>query len=405
MKILIISNKAPFPSNDGSSIAIGNMALGLKEEGVEVTILSLNTRKHFKSSKNLNNGFIKDENYFTVDCNTNPTYIGAFLNLFENQSYFISRFFVKEFAQKLIENIRELKPDIIQVEGLSMCVYFKAIREACTAKIVLRAHNVEYQIWQRHLLNISNLVQKWYLNLQLKRLIKFEQDIFKESDAIVAITSEDQKIIQSHTEKPTQVSLTGIDINQYEMINNENVVQNSIFHFGSMDWIPNQEAVDWFLENCWNRILEFDPNCTFVIAGKNIPNRYRKGQYKNVHVIENVEKAIDIYQKFNIMIVPLLSGSGLRIKLIEGMSYGKPIVTTSIGAEGINYTSNKELIISNDKDDFCESICNLLQNVSKRTSLSIHSHEFASTHFDIKKISRNLIAFYKQEFKLDQSLT
>jgi len=125
--------------------------------------------------------------------NADTSAIGAFLNLFTTQSYFVSRFFFKDYEIELINKLKSHHFDIIQIEGVFMCSYIPIIKKYSKAKIVLRSHNVEHQIWERHLLIEKNFLKKTYLTLQNNRLKTFEINAFNLVDAIVTITDEDKK--------------------------------------------------------------------------------------------------------------------------------------------------------------------------------------------------------------------
>ncbi len=396
MRVLLLCNKAPFPPNDGSSIAIYNMAKGHEENGVELHIFSINTKKHFKSDSEVKQGFSNNTNYKSVYLNTNPTFLGASLNLFSNQSYFVSRFFNPKVVPELESMLQETDFEIIQLEGLFMATYIPVIRKLSKAKIVLRAHNIEYLIWDRYISKTNSWVHKIYLKIQTNRLRKFELTTFKAVDAIVPITNADAGIIKEFSNSPIHTAITGVDLNNYKKSKSSEFDPYSIFHFGSMDWIPNQEAVDWFLENCWPIIRRQVPNATFIIAGRSIPKRYKQLASDRIVIRENVPDAADVYNQFNVMIVPVLSGSGMRIKIVEGMCYGKAIVSTQIGAEGINAKHGKDILLIDEPSEFANAVIRLLKNESERLELEGNAITFAKHNFDYLPISKRLLEFYKQ---------
>lgn len=395
MKILQICNKAPYPANDGSSIAIYNMANGLVDAGVELHLLTINTKKHFKSDDAVPIEFKNKTHYKSVYKNTDTSATGALLNLFSNQSYFISRFYFKEFEEQLIQLLNKIIFDIVQLEGLFMANYIPVIKKHSKAKIVLRAHNIEYLIWERHIAIEKNKLKKIYLRIQKERLKQFEIATFNKVDAIITITEADKKVIEKLAlNTKTFTSITGVDVANYTLpATTKN--HNSIFCFGAMDWMPNQEAVDWFLKYCWEKVKEANPNCIFVIAGRNMPEHYKNLKLKDVQVIENVSDNKQFYAQYNIMLVPLLSGSGLRIKIIEGMSFGKAIVSTSIGAEGVFAENGKEIILADTPNEFINAVNNLLSSPKQIELLESHAKNFAKLNFNNSEISNKLVAYYK----------
>ncbi len=397
LKLLQISNKAPYPTNDGSSIAIYNMAQGFIQNNISLHLLTINTKKHFKADADVPLEFKQKSNYVSVYKDTDTSPIGALLNLFSKQSYFASRFYIKNFETKLIQTLQHTPFDIIQLEGLFMAVYIDLIKKHSKAKIILRAHNVEHLIWERHLKNENNPLKKWYINTQTKRLKQFEIEVLNKVDAVISITDFDKAEFEKlKCKKPIFTCITGVNINEYQQKISEIIKPNTVFYFASMDWMPNQEAVKWFLDNCWETIYKAVPEAKFIIAGRGMPNNLKQLSKPNVVVIENVTNGKLFYQQHHIMVVPLLSGSGLRIKIIEGMSYGKAIISTSVGAEGINYTNNLNIIIANEANEFSQKVIELLQNKTLQTHLQKNAIEFAYNQFDNVKVVAQLVNFYTQ---------
>lgn len=395
LKVLQICNKAPYPANDGSSIAIYNMAKGLIENNVDLHLLTLNTRKHFKPDADVPSDFAEKAHYGSVYCNTNTSAAGAFFNLFTGKSYFVSRFFVKRFEKKLIETLKANTFDFVQLEGLFMGVYINAIKKYSKAKIVFRAHNIEHFIWRRHISHEKMSLKRMYLTLQNKRLKAFELEVISKVDAIVPITQTDaNEFCKLGANKPVFTCLTGVDVQEYQNRLDLNEKAKTIFYFGSMDWLPNQEAANWFLTNCWDTIHKAVPEAKLIIAGRGMPLEFFHITRPNVVIVENVENGKAFFQQHQIMIVPLWSGSGLRIKIIEGMAYGKAIVSTRIGAEGINYSDKKNIVIADNPADFSDAVIRLLTDKVSRNQLEKSAAEFAVAEFDNFKVVAKLIQFY-----------
>jgi glycosyltransferase involved in cell wall biosynthesis len=394
MKILQLCNKAPFPANDGSSIAISTLAEGLADNGTELHLLAINTKKHYKPDENVSIEFKQKTHYESVYRNADTSIAGAFSNLFSVQSYFVSRFFFKEYEAQLVKKLQDHTFDIIQLEGVFMASYIPTIKRYSKAKIVLRSHNVEHQIWERHLANEKTGIKKTYLLLQNKRLRSFEMKAFGDVDAIITITDEDKKTISGlFPAKPIHTCLTGINLENYRFT--EPKQTNTLFHFASMDWMPNIEAVDWFLKEVWDEVLKQQPEVKLVIAGRGMPERLKKINSANVTIIDNVKSSSEFYETYDIMLVPLWSGSGLRIKLVEGLAYGKAIITTTIGAEGIPYSAGKDMMIADSADEFSKAIMILLQNPGQKHELQRASRALAQEYFDYKVLAGKLISFYK----------
>ncbi len=395
MRILQISNKAPYPPNDGSSIAVYNMANGFIQNNVDFHLITINTKKHFKSDALVPDDFKKKSQYTSVYKNTGIKPIGAILNLFTNESYFVSRFVFKEFENELISCLNKHEFDIVQIEGIFMAPYIPVIRKHSKAKITIRTHNAEHVIWDRLIQNEGNGLKKQYLQLQNKRLKKTEIELLGIADAIIPITPTDKIIFEELEIKSNYfISPTGIDIDRYQ-IDYSKEKPTTFFHLGSMDWMPNVEGVDWFLKEVYLPYFQNNEAITFNFAGRFMPKRFFEQSSKNLQFIGSVEDNISFYNQHDVMLVPLQSGSGMRIKIIEGMAMGKAIISTSIGAEGIPVTHFENIIIADNPKEFADAITELSKKDELKQKIKKNARSFIQNQFDNKYLVSQLLNFYK----------
>jgi polysaccharide biosynthesis protein PslH len=162
-----------------------------------------------------------------------------------------------------------------------------------------------------------------------------------------------------------------------------------------MDWMPNQQAVSWFVKNVWPTIYNQLPEARFYIAGRNMQGWVKSLSVPGVIVAGEVEDAFGFINSKSVMVSPLLSGSGMRIKIIEGMAMGKAIVSTAIGAEGIDCTSGENILIADEPATFAAVVIDLLKNPSKISDLGTAAHQLAGQRYDNQRIIRELTEFYK----------
>lgn len=394
MRILQISNKAPYPPNDGSSVAVYNIAKGFIDNGAELNLITINTKKHFKSDNKVPEQFRKNSNYKSVFKDTGVSFFGFIFNLFSSQSYFVSRFFFKEFESELVKCLKNNQFDIIHIEGIFMATYIPLIKKYTTAKIVIRTHNAEHIIWERHIKNESNLFRKKYLKLQNNRLKKTEIDFLNKADAVVTITESDKQIfIDCGIDKNYFVSPTGIDLERY-IIDSSLEKKNTFFHLGSMDWLPNIESVDWFIEEVYQRFFQNTNEVVFRLAGRFMPESKFKLSSSNLDIQGSIEDNILFYNQNEVMLVPLRSGSGMRIKIIEGMAMGKIIISTSIGAEGIPVTHMENIIIADTPNEFADAIKLVCNNDSLKQKIKQNARMFIQNNYDNTLLTKQLIKFY-----------
>ena len=400
MKILQITNKVPYPETDGGAIACMNVLRGLHSDGHEITLLSMVTNKHPISISDIPSEIKGLAEIKLVNVPAPINAWDALINLlFSKIPYNAERFIDKSFSNELREIIKKNEFDIVQLEGLYVCPYIPVIRKISNAKIVYRSHNIEHEIWERTAC-VSKGFKKWYLNNLSKRIKRFEISLLNSYDLVVPITKRDGDILNHlGNNKPMHVSQTGFDLSSLTQ-EKEEIEAASVFHIGALDWAPNQEGIVWFLNNCWPEILKYKPETKFYVAGRNAPDWFvSKISGKNVFYEGEVEDAYRFMNSKALMVVPLLSGSGMRIKIVEGMALGKPIVSTSIGSEGIHTTSGKNILIADEAKDFSAGILQLLDNKKLFESLSASASLFIHENFNNLVLTEKLAEFYKKHLE------
>ena len=400
MNILQVTNKVPFPTKDGGAIACMNLTKGFAKLGNKVTVLAMNTLKHHVRPDEIPGEIKQLATFKLVDVPAKINAFAALINLlFSRKPYNAVRFIDENFRVALISLLSENEFDVIQLEGLYVCPYISLIRKHSNATVVYRAHNVEFEIWERAT-KLSRGLKKIYLQNLSKRIKRFETELLNTYDILIPITARDGEILDSlGNVKDKQVSQTGIDSSTV-VPDTSKLEFPSLFHIGSLEWAPNQEGLLWFLENCWTRIHNKYPDLRFHVAGRNAPQCLI--DKLNVDGVVFEGEVADAYLFMNskaIMIVPLFSGSGMRIKIIEGMALGKSIVSTSIGAEGIDVTDGENVLLANDASGFVEAVFSLLENRDNFERLGKNATLFIQQNFDNLAISKKLIGFYKQYTK------
>lgn len=395
MKILQICHRIPFPAIDGGNIAMMNMALALIEAGHEVHQFALNTRKHFVDPLSIPEELRKKLHFHSVTINTKIKISGLIKNLFTTESYNIIRFYSKEAEKELEKILRANDFDIVQLETFFTTPYIACIKKNSPSRVVLRAHNAEHIIWERLAKKEKIILRKNYLNLLAARLKKYEAETLQNIDALVPITLVDESTFRELAFKGPMITVpVSLDINDYRFDGNEKT-EMCLFHLGSMDWMPNQEAVEWFLKKCWPQLHTFFPDLKLYLAGRNFPQKIIAANHPNVICDGRIEDSHTYMRKKQIMIVPLHSGSGMRVKIIQGMALGKTIISTRIGAEGIPVENEKNILLANTPDEFIAIIKTCIQNPQLCHQIGINGRTFVEEHYSNAAVGRQLGVFYK----------
>lgn len=399
MKILQLCNKPPKPAIDGGCIAMNNITQGLLNEGHEVRILTIETQKHPLLLDKLTEDYISKTKIEGVFIDTSLNLIDAFSALVTSDSYNISRFFSPDFDSKLTQILRREKFDIIHLESLFMTPYIATIRRNSKGKIVLRSHNLEYMIWERMAVTSKNFAKRNYLKLLAKQLKRYEYSVLDSVDGIAAISTEDGKKYEtSECKKPVVTIPFGINLNLYHPEINEEEFP-SLFHIGAMDWTPNVEGIEWFLKEIWPSVNEKFPDLKFYLAGRKMPEAFVHHRYKNVIAVGEVADSNLFMKSKSIMIVPLLTAGGIRVKIIEAMALGKSVISTTIGAHGIDGVNNQDFYIADTREEFLKSIESLISSREKHLQTGKNARKLVEEKYDNAVLTLQLIRFYESLIK------
>jgi glycosyltransferase involved in cell wall biosynthesis len=247
--------------------------------------------------------------------------------------------------------LRTEQVDVVQMEGTFVAWYAELLGRQHRADfrvppLVLRAHNVEYTIWQMLATREANPLKRFFLTTMAARLERFERRYLRQFDAVAAITEEDARRLRAlHCPEPVVFVPAGVDLTRLPPPPAPAPQPRTLFMIGSLDWLPNQEGVEWLLREVWPAFHAEWPDVELHIAGRNAPASLLAARADNVFMHGFVESAPAFMQQFELMLVPLLSGGGMRVKIIEGMALGKAILSTSLGAEGIAARDGHNLLV------------------------------------------------------------
>ncbi len=381
MKTLVITNKSPFPVIDGGCFAMNVFLKNLKaiSEIKKIDYFILSTHKHSFSEESIPSEFREKVNFYSIEIDTKLHLISALQQLIEGKSYNLSRFFNKKAAQQIESLVQENKYDSIIFESLFSLVYLETIRKFSKVKCILRAHNIEYEIWEDLQLNERNPLKKWYLKQLIKTLKKEEITFYSKLDLILSLSCDDIKKIEKISTTPTQFIPVSIDKTTCKA----DYTSNSLCFIGSFNWEPNIEAMNWFLKDLYP-IINQSIQVNVEIAGKDGSIIFKNKVSSTVNYKGFIESSSQFLKSNGIFIAPMKSGSGVKIKVLEAMSYGLPCVLTYKSAEGLNLPNTYPIYYSN--QDFINGCIELASNMEKRKQLGQLGFEFIQANFGFESV-------------------
>ncbi len=397
MRILQLSNKGNYPP-DGGNIAVMNMAKAYVDHGYTIDLLTITTHKHQNQKKLIPKKYRDKINLEGVKLHTRINIFSLLYNLFfSSLPYMASRFISKKYKKAIEQKILENTYDFIQLEGPYLSPYIPHIRKYTEAKIVLRSHNIEHRIWERWSHEAGKL-KGIYLKNQVARLRNFEKWAVEQVNYLLPISEIDKQWFRHQGfELPMHTTTFGININDYSYSGGTQE-GNKLCFLGALDWKPNITGLKWFVKNIWVPLSKEHPYLEFHVAGRNADTHTRDFLIKHGCFFHGeVENAKEFIAKNDMLLVPLFSGSGMRVKIIEAMALGKAVIATPVAAEGINCQDGKEIIICRNKESFIEKITLLQKEPNHLGELGKHARQYISKKFDNFAIAERVLKFINKQ--------
>lgn len=395
MKILYISNKVPWPLDDGGAICTFDGIKTTHQLGHEVSLWSLNPIKHQTPIEEAEKAlkFLNHFRYFSM--NTSIKISDAVKNIFQKSSYNIDRFFQNEMDESLATFLKKKSFDIIQLEGIFVSPYIPTIRKYHNGILSLRSHNVEHEIWGRLAQQTKNPLKKKYVSFLAKRLKKAEWKALSSVDVVVPITENDAACFRNELPNlKMHVTPAGIDLERW-IFKPTNKILNW-YHIGAMDWMPNLDAVKWFLDEIHPNILKNLDGYQFHLAGKNLPKDLKNVNQQGILAYEEVLDSVQFCLDKDVCVVPLRVGSGIRIKILEAMSAGKLVISSSIGIQGINVKENEHFLLANSISDFLSLIEKFRINQINVETIVKNARLYIEENYSTEAVCQSLLHFYQK---------
>jgi glycosyltransferase involved in cell wall biosynthesis len=393
LKILHVSPSFPIPANDGGKIVINEFYQNAKSFGCDVDFLCL-------SKTRVTNDQIREfDNRKLPEVLYDPK-IKSLWRLLRSvvcgKSYLVYKFYNVRFLKRIEERIAAGNYDVVHFEGLHTAPYALQLSDKTSAKIVIRLHNIESQIIRRFLETDNRLLYRLFFRVEEKRMLALESAIYEKIRNVIFISDCDLQLskIQLVKDAAPFVSTAGVHpVPEHELPGYD---ANDLVFIGSMDWKPNEDAVVWFVEHVFRYLAVKHPELKFFIVGKNPSKKVLSLATETIIVTGTVSSTEPYLRDCGISVIPIRIGGGMRVKILEQMAFGKPIVSTTVGAEGIGCTADENILIADTPEQFITSISHLVESKESRTMLGRNAYRFVNEKYDWKRIISELLVYYQR---------
>jgi len=397
MKILYLMSDFPDPPRGGGPLRIMGLLGGAADAGHEIHVLNFGTPQQAEKPSRLHE---LAANVQVIPHPTRSKMDRIQTLLLSRRADMETRSLSDAFLIALEKTLAESHFDIVQFQSLEMGTYLGFVRQKQpSARLIYDAYNAEADMQRAVFLNDRRQPKRWplavYSWMQWGRLRRYEARLCQHADAVIAVSDEDQQILQAVAgETPVFLVNNAIYVDDYAQLPEKTVELESpsLVFTGIMDYRPNVDAALWFANDIFPQISGAH---LYLVGNRPGPQVQALGENGNITVTGFVDEVLPYLHAATVFAVPMRVGSGTRLKLLQAMAAGCAIVSTRTGAAGLNVTHRREMLLADDADSFAKAVNELLTDESRRAELSANGKKFVRKHFDWSVIVPKLLAVYE----------
>jgi polysaccharide biosynthesis protein PslH len=320
--------------------------------------------------------------------------------LWQPAPFAVSKFTHPEVQRTVASWLNQRRFDVAVCDFLSASLNFP---QTLPTPTVLFQHNLETALWQRMASTESNPAKRFAYRIEAAKMARYERAALGRFHRIIAVSDHDrQQMLQMDRSCDISVVPTGVDTRRFPVAPPAKADPPTIIFTGSMDWEPNIDATNYFCQEIFPRIRAEFPDAIFQIVGRNPHDKVRRLASESVQVTGTVASVVDYLRQATVVVVPLRIGGGTRLKIFEAMAVGKAVVSTSIGAEGLDVQSGRDLVLADNASTFADAILLLLRNSTLRRKYEEAAVELA-TQYDWSHIVQHFVEILEAAIKVSRS--
>ena len=390
MNILQLAPQVPFPLSDGGKVGIFNITKHLARRGHRITMLAL------QRTDPIDYGPLEEYcDLVTVPHSNENSVSAAVANLLSDLPYNISKYRSRTYEEALRNMLCSKSFDVVHCDHLHMAYYGVLCKTLTEVPIVLREHNIESLIVSRYAERVRIPGFRWWLNVQKHRIRAYEAHMTAEFDANCVITEADRrKLLDIQPSAHTVVIPAGVDESLLRAPAPTEKIPFSVAMVGSFDWPPNQDALWWFVHDILPRVVAKVPEVTLHVIGKEVPARVKAMEGNNLVVRGFVPDLGRELSRYHLMVVPLRVGGGMRLKIIESFALRVPVVSTSIGCEGIECEDDVHILHADTEEAFVRQIERVFRDATLGGRLATDAYALVNEHYRWDRIAEQFEQTY-----------
>jgi glycosyltransferase involved in cell wall biosynthesis len=394
VKVLLLTQVLPYPPDSGPKIKTWNVLKYLAQHH-EVTLVSF-VRGNQSAEVNHLKNYCRA--VYTVPMSRGAWRDGRYMiqSLVTRQPFLMVRDDRAAMHQVIKQVTTQTQFDIVHADQLNMAQYAQRVTRAGK---ILDAHNALWLLYKRLWQTMAPGPKKWLLGRDWHLLKQYEGQICRRFDGLLTVSEEDKAALQEAAGRSLETTVIPIAIDTDEVVKVHRFAEaDHILHIGTMFWPPNIDGILWFLHEIFPLIQARRPNTTFNVVGAKPPPEIMA--YSNngsgVNVTGYVIDPTSYYERTGVMVVPLRAGGGMRVKILNALAQGLPIVSTTLGCEGIAVEPGRHLLVADTPEAFAQATLGLLEDKRLADALGYDGRHLIQSTYDYRVACRPLEALYQQ---------
>jgi sugar transferase (PEP-CTERM/EpsH1 system associated) len=391
VKILFVANRMPYPPYRGDKLKIYNLA----------TELSANHELHLitiaENQEDLDSISALQKPLFTsIQYVYRPKWrsaLSAALGLFSKRPIQVSYFRSKAYAQKLKQLLNDHDFDAIHVQHLRMAQYFE---EGAPSNAILDLPDAFSLYWKRRELAAKNPLDKAFRSLEFSRLAQYEKWMLPKFPQSLVCSAEDRDYLINAGITNVDVLPNGVNLKSFSPQGSDAIIKNRILFTGNMDYAPNVDAVQYFVNDIFPLILEKHPDSRFVIAGQRPVKAVLDLVSDRIEVTGFIENLASEYAKANVVVSPLRIGAGTQNKVLEALAMNQAVVCSKVGFLGLGLKSGEGILMGDTAQEFATHVVSILQSDEFRKNLGENGGMHVRKTFAWSGISKQLLTYFEK---------
>ncbi|MFC1624901.1 glycosyltransferase family 4 protein [Patescibacteria group bacterium] len=391
MKILMLTPYLPFPLMSGGQTRSYNLIKDLSKKH-DITLFSLikddNEKKHIPELKKY------CKKVFVFKRSKTPwTLRNILLTAFGPYPFLVIRNLAPDEKVAVQKELETEKYDIIHAETFYVMPHIPKTE----VPILLVEQTIEYLVYKHYVEEQASFFVKIPFSIDVKKLRFWETHFWKEANKVVAMSASDKKqMLNLVPSLNINIVPNGIDIDHFSEIPRRESKTPKVLYVGNFKWIQNVEAVNILIKKVWPKIKKEVKNAKLWIVGMNITEKLKEFKSKDIEITEAIPDIRQAYSKASVLVAPIKGPGGTRLKILEAMASALPVVTTTVGAEGLGVVNEKEVLISDNLNTVAKYAIKVLKDNKISKSLGLYGKKFVKSKYTWEKSAQVLDNIYSK---------